>query len=361
MKLSPSARRAWLRLARTPTIGPVTHAALLRRFGDPETALDRLPTLTKGAVKPIDSAAIDLELEAIAALGGVLLTPADPDFPPGLAALSPPPPVVTVLGNPDLLHRPCVALVGSRDASAVGRRMARELAAGLGAAGWVVVSGLARGIDGEAHAASLSTGTVAVLAGGPDHIYPFEHTDLYAAIRGGGAIISESPPGFVAKAQDFPRRNRLITGLSAGVVVVEAAARSGSLISARTALEQGREVMAVPGSPLDPRARGTNGLIRQGATLVETAADVLACLSAPTLHLGQSELFQPPGPEWQDGSPPETQLARLREALSPTPVPVADLARATGLSEVTTSALLVELELSGQAQTFYGGLAALKV
>lgn len=232
------------------------------------------------------------------------------------------------------------------------------MAAELGRAGLTVVSGLALGIDGEAHAASLKTGTVAVLGGGVDHVYPPQHERLYREIAEQGLIVSESPAGYKARAQDFPRRNRVITGLARGTVVVEAAERSGSLISARMAGEQGREVMAVPGSPLDPRAAGTNGLIRQGAALVRHAADVLDVLAGlPPLHVGAPP---PPAftPEFLHGPPPQDQLVRVRQALSPHPMPIDAIARATGLNSAQCQAVLMELELAGEALSYPGGLVA---
>ena len=221
-----------------------------------------------------------------------------------------------------------------------------------------MVSGLALGIDGEAHAASLKTGTVAVLGGGIDHVYPPQHERLYAEIAQQGLIVSESPTGYKARAQDFPRRNRIITGLARGTVVVEAAERSGSLISARMAGEQGREVMAVPGSPLDPRAAGTNGLIRQGAALVRHAQDVLELLAGlPSLHVAAPP---PPAftPDFLEGPLPADQLARVRQALSPHPMPIDEIARAAGLNAAQCNAVLMELELAGEALSYPGGLVA---
>ena len=235
------------------------------------------------------------------------------------------------------------------------------MSAALGAAEYVTVSGLARGIDGEVHAASLKTGTIAVLGGGIDHIYPPQHDRLYAAIADEGLLISESLFGHRATAKDFPRRNRIITGLAMGTVVIEAAERSGSLISARTASEQGREVMAVPGSPLDPRAAGTNRLIRNGATLVRTAEDVIETISS----LGASRFEAPSPSDFESGenqdAPPPGQIAAVLEALSHNPMPIEEIARAANIGEVRCASILVELELSGQAETLPGGLAVLAV
>lgn len=266
--------------------------------------------------------------------------------------------MLTMLGRPELARPDAVAIVGARNASAAGRKIARDMAAELGRAGLTVVYGLALGIDGEAHAASLATGTVAVLGGGIGHIYPPQHKRLYAEIAEHGLILSESPAGYTARAQDFPRRNRIVTGQARGVVVVEAAERSGSLISARMAGEQGREVMAVPGSPLDPRAAGTNRLIRQGAILVRHAADVLEVLSG----LSPLQVAAPPSPEFETGFPdgevPSDMLARVREALTPHAIPIDEIARAAGLSAAQCSAVLMDLELAGEAVSMAGGLVA---
>ncbi len=250
--LTDAQRLDWLRLARTQNVGPVTFAQLIRRYGDAGRALDALPEIASRAVRgkavEIPSAdSIARELDATTRYGARIVASCEPDFPLLLRALDPPPPVLTMLGKAALAAEPTCAIVGARNASAAGRKIARDMAAALGKAGYVTVSGLALGIDGEAHAASLPTGTIAVLGGGIDHLYPPQHERLYAEIAANGLIISEMPFGHRAKAQDFPRRNRIITGLARGTVVVEAAERSGSLISARVANEQGREVMAVPG------------------------------------------------------------------------------------------------------------------
>lgn len=356
----------WLRLARTPRVGPVTFFELLRRYPTPSAALEALPDLARRAgrrkpLTPPPRSAIEAELEATERHGACLLTAADKDFPPLLAALAPPPPILIALGQTALAKRPCLAIVGARNASAAGRKLARDIAASISAAGYVTVSGLARGIDGEAHAASLAGGTIAVLGGGIDHVYPPQHEALYNAIAEQGLILSESPFGHKATARDFPRRNRLITGCAQGVVVVEAASRSGSLISARTAAEQGREVMAVPGSPLDPRASGTNRLIRDGAALVRHGDDVIEILAT----LPRSGLQAPPSPEFEpdasDDFVPPAQVDAVREALSPAPMPVDEIARAAGIGAARCAAILMELELAGEALTLPGGLAARNV
>lgn len=263
--------------------------------------------------------------------------------------------MLTMLGNPEHARPEAVAIIGARNASAAGRKIARDVAAELGRIGLAVIAGL--GIDGEGHAASLASGTVAVLGGSIDHVYPPQHERLHREIAERGLIISESPAGYTARGQDFPRRNRIVTGLARGTVVVEAAERSGSLISARMAGEQGREVMAVPSSPLDPRAAGTNRLIRQGAALVRHAEDVLEVLSG----LPPLQVAAPPAPEFEadfpGGEVPRDMLARVRDALTPHAMPLDEIARASGLSAAQCSAVLMELELAGDAIPLSGGLA----
>ncbi|MEM1390637.1 MAG: DNA-processing protein DprA [Pseudomonadota bacterium] len=349
----------WLQLSRTPRIGPVTFFQLLSRFGSAADALKALPTLAQrrksSAPKPPPRGDVETEYQAIQNYGAELLCACEETYPERLAACGSPPPVLSVLGNIDLLKRPALAIVGARDASAAGRKIAREIASRIGLRDYVIVSGLARGIDGEVHAASLKTGTIAVLGGGIDHIYPPQHDRLYAEIAANGLVVSESPFGYRAQARDFPRRNRIITGLSDGVVVVEAAERSGSLISARTAGEQGRDVMAVPGSPLDPRAAGTNRLLKQGAALVRNAEDVLDVLSS----FPSRQIEAPSMPEYEDEPTdiPDSQYQDVLMALTPYPMPIADLAEAAGLSARRCAAILTELELSGEAVTLSGGLA----
>jgi DNA processing protein len=271
-----------------------------------------------------------------------------------LAELDPAPPVLWTRGRAALLNRPAVALVGARIASAGGQRIARGLAQQLGQAGHVVVSGMARGIDGAAHEGALPTGTVAVLGGGVDDIYPPEHADLYARLVDQGCVVSESPIGARAQARDFPRRNRIISGLSRGVVVVEAEIRSGSLITARLAAEQGRDVFAVPGSPLDPRARGPNELLRQGAILCEGIEDIERAFT--TLRT----LREPPSdPLAYDGEIEDAFLERVAALLSPTPTPRDEIARAVGAPSAQVAAALLELSLVGRAELLPGGLVSL--
>ncbi len=352
-------RRDWLRLARTENVGPVTFGALLLRYGAPGAALDALPQLAaRGGKREFvlpPEAEIVREIETLERMGGRFILSCEADFPAGLAALDPPPPVIAVLGHAHLLRADMVAIVGARNASALGRRLAFTLAQELGAAGLAIASGLARGIDSAAHEAALHTGTVAVVAGGVDIVYPPENQALYDAIRERGAIISEMRMGEAPQARHFPRRNRLISGLSRGLVVVEAAERSGSLITANFALEQGREIFAVPGSPLDPRAGGCNRLLREGATLTESAQDVLAAL-APML----GHDFREPGGA-MGSAPPSSRAweaeadrirAQVEEALGPAPVGVDDIIRQVGRSHGAPAeavlTVLLELELAGR-------------
>jgi DNA processing protein len=357
-QLSDEARRAWLRLARTENVGPVTFDHLIIRFGTAAKALAALPDLARRggrAIKLASEAAIDRELAAGAALGARLICACESDFPQALAALDPPPPLIWARGRAELLDRPCVAIVGARVASAAGQRFARGLAADLGHAGQVVVSGLARGIDGAAHEGALATGTVAVLGGGVDDVYPPEHRSLYARIAEQGCVVSESEVGRQAVARDFPRRNRIISGLSRAVVVVEAELKSGSLITARLAAEQGREVLAVPGSPLDPRAKGTNDLIRQGAAVCESAEDVLRALD------GLSGFREPDHGRYVPGAadePDDVLRERIADLLSPTAVSRDELVRATGAPAPLVFAALVELALAGRCELLPGGLVA---
>lgn len=361
--LPPDELRDWVRLARTPNIGPVTFEQLLVRYKTPTKALAALPELARktGRKKPLlapPEHEVQGEIDATQAYGARIVASCEPDYPQLLRAIGAPPPVLTMLGRVELAAQQTVAIVGARNASAAGRKMARDMAAELGNAGYTIVSGLALGIDGEAHAATLETGTIAVLGGGIDNIYPRQHERLYAEIAEKGLIIAEPFFSYRATARDFPRRNRIVTGLSRGVIVVEAAERSGSLISARVAGEQGREVMAVPGSPLDPRASGANNLIRQGAALVRDANDVLEVLE--TLSPLGLEAGRPS--DWLheaiEPDIPQSQIEQVREALSPHPMPIDELARSAGIGAHRCAAILMELELLGDAQTFAGGLAS---
>jgi DNA processing protein len=357
--LTDAERRARLRLARTERVGPVAFDQLMQRFGSAQAALERLPELARrggGELTPVPASAVNAEIEAGEALGAKLLVLGDVGFPARLFALDPPPPVLWTLGRQELLARDSVAIVGARIASAAGQRFARGLASELSTAGYVVVSGLARGIDAAAHEGSLERGTVAVLGGGVDDIYPPEHAELHARVAERGCVVSESPVGARAQARDFPRRNRIISGLALGVVVVEAELRSGSLITARLAAEQGREVFAVPGSPLDPRARGTNDLLRQGATVCEGADDVIRVLSAPSL------IREPEAEPYGVGADPGLDAAaeavrrRVEALLSPVPTPRDEIVRTAGAPAPVVLAALVELALAGKAELLAGGL-----
>jgi DNA processing protein len=356
--LSEPERRDWLRLARAESVGPVAFRYLIQTYGEPAKALGALPALAEraGRLRPPrvpTPAEADRELQAGQAIGARLICSCEAAFPPLLAGLDPPPPILWARGDAGLLHSRAAAVVGARIASAAGQRFARDLARDLGQGGYTVVSGLARGIDAAAHDGAMGTGTIAVLGGGVDDVYPPEHQDLYRRIAEQGCIVSESPPGYRAQARDFPRRNRLISGLSLGVVVVEAELRSGSLITARLAGEQGREVFAVPGSPLDARARGTNDLIRQGAALCEGAEDVLRVLET-VRGFGEPPppAYVPPGGEATDAD----LLAQVQALLSPTPVGWDEIARAAGAPGPQVYAALVELSLAGRAELLPGGM-----
>jgi DNA processing protein len=362
--LPPAERRDRLRLIRTENVGPVAFQQLISRFGTAARAIEGLPKLALrgGRLAPLRTPSVEeaeAEMAAGEALGARLLVWGDADFPPYLAAVDPPPPVIWATGHPSLLSKPSVAVVGARTASAVGMRFARSLALDLGQAGYPIVSGLARGIDGAAHEGSLATGAIAVLAGGIDDIYPPEHAGLYARIAAEGCLVSESPVGMRATAKDFPRRNRIISGLSIAVVVVEAELRSGSLITARLAAEQGREVFAVPGSPLDPRAKGCNDLIRQGAHLCEGAEDVLRAIQTLALAREPDQGFEgaPADQEALDQAADRLR-GRLEGLLTYAPVSRDELVRSVGAPAPTVLAALVELSLAGRAVLLPGSLVA---
>jgi DNA processing protein len=360
-------RLQWLRLIRSENVGPITFRQLLARFGSAGAALDALPELARrgGRRRPISicsKAAAERELERLESLNAYTVALCEPDYPPALGVLEDAPPILSCLGHAHLLRRTAVAVVGARNASANGRRLAREIAAELGRNDLLVASGLARGIDAAAHEGALETGTAAVLAGGIDIVYPEENAALYEAIRARGVMISEIAAGTEPQARHFPRRNRLISGMSRGVLVVEAALRSGSLITARFAADQGREVCAVPGSPLDPRARGCNNLIRQGAVLVESAADVLDALAGalrpPIEEPKVAEFLVPAVSPPEDG---EIAAARetIEELLGPTPVAVDEVIRECHVSAAIVHMALLELELAGRLERQPGNRVAL--
>src|ERR1700726_4850246 len=287
----------------------------------------------------------------------------EPLYPWRLGMIDDPPPLIAVRGHLAVLDRPMIAVVGARNASAAGIKITEKLARELGEAGFAVVSGLARGIDAAAHRASLATGTVAVLAGGHNRIYPPEHVELAGALLANGAAVSEMPFDWEPRAHDFPRRNRLISGLAVGVLVIEAARRSGSLITTRLALEQGREVFAVPGSPLDPRAEGCNSLLKQGATLVPQAQDVIEVLRPilgqpleRSMQEAKAESIAPSPPAAEPGT---DERGRIIELLGPTPVSIDDLVRLAGRSPSVVRIVLLELEVAGRLQRHGGGLVSL--
>ena len=366
--LSDAERLDWLRLARCENVGPITFFALLDRFGSPAAVLDALPALARrgGRRRPIkicSRAAAERELEALAALGGRMIAAVEPAYPEPLAAIADPPPVLAARGRADLLLAEAIAIVGARNASANGLHMAERLAADLGAAGLTVVSGMARGIDARAHAGAIETGTVAVMGGGVDVLYPKENRSLFERLLAEGAAVSEAPLGTVPMGRHFPRRNRIIAGLSRGVVVVEGAARSGSLITARLALEQGREVMAVPGSPLDPRASGPNRLIRQGATLVESADDVLEALAeGGRPALGETQQRWPSDTDFvapEDDEAPASARNTVAALLGSSPVSVDMLVRQSRLTPAIVATILLELELAGRLERQPGNRVSL--
>ncbi|MGO4571046.1 DNA-processing protein DprA [Microvirga sp. 2TAF3] len=392
-RLTDEQRLDWLRLIRSENVGPRTFRALVNQFGGASAALDALPDLARRGgrllLKVTSRAEAEKEMAAAARLGARFVAMGEPDYPKTLQAVDTAPPLIAVRGSSDILAKPSVAIVGSRNASAAGLTFAERLSRQLGEAGYVVVSGLARGIDTRAHKATLETGTVAVLAGGHDKVYPSENEPLLRAIvEQGGAVISEMPFGWEPRGRDFPRRNRIVSGLSYGVVVVEAARRSGSLITARFALEQGREVFAVPGSPLDPRAEGTNDLIREGATLcagIEHITSVLEPLVATglrsdigveePLHLaGTEELWDeldlPDVPRPPVGAvTPDTGVFEDRggiqaevgviDLLGPSPVSIDDLVRQSGLPIRVVQMALLELEIAGRLERHGGNAVSL--
>jgi DNA processing protein len=363
--ISEATKLDWLRLIRSDHVGPRTFRDLISRYGSAQAALSALPDLARhgGAAGPARICSrkdAERELAGMKALGVSIIALGEPSYPHRLAMIDDAPPLLSVRGNLAALALPMIAIVGARNASAAGVRFAERLARDLGEAGFAIVSGLARGIDAGAHRASLASGTVAVLAGGHDQIYPPEHVGLAQAILTQGALISEAPLGHAPRARDFPRRNRLISGLAAGVVIVEAAKRSGSLITARLALEQGREVFAAPGSPLDPRAEGSNELLKQGAALVTQAADVITVLAPILGHPpGAVAVEEPEAPASAAGEPGSGERARILSLLGPTPAPIDDVIRLSGSSPAIVRMVLLELELAGRLERHGGGLVSL--
>ena len=354
-------RVARLRLIRTPTIGPITYRQLIVRFGSAETAIDALPDLAaRGggrAPKVIDTSVAEREIAAVEKLGARYLFLDDADYPLLLAELDNAPAAMTIRGDIALASRTTVAMVGARNASAAACRFARGLAVELGREGVVVVSGLARGLDTAAHSGSLATGTIGVIASGIDISFPPENRELQEAVAQQGLLIAEQPPGMEPLARNFPHRNRIIAGLAIGTVVVEAAPKSGSLITARLANEAGRDVMAVPGSPLDPRAQGCNQLIREGATLVQSAADILEAIRPIDARMVRSPASgfdaMPPA----DPGAPERRT--VTDLLGPVPVTIDELIRQSGLPPAMVATVLLELELAGRLERHAGGRVSL--
>ena len=415
-RLSDQQRLDWLRLYRSENIGPRTFQSLLNRFGGAGAALEALPEMLrqKGGriirLCSIDDAMRELEIAERA--GARIIARGESDYPAALAGIEAGPPLIAVKGRADVLGRHSIALVGSRNASAAGLKMTERLAHGLGEAGFAIVSGLARGIDARAHRIALETGTIAVLAGGLDKPYPPENLPLFHEICEKGAVIAEMPFGWEPRGRDFPRRNRIISGLAYGTVIIEAARKSGSLITARFALEQNREVFAVPGSPLDPRAEGTNDLIRQGATLTTSAQDILAVLlpmieqglpqhdiyindggaaesisesdeplweeldladvpGPPQVTISRIEAFEEPSRSIGQGGTrqlrrsrpdavdPVTAKERILSALGPSPVELDDIMRSAGVSLRDVHSTLLDLELEGRIERHGGNRVSL--
>ena len=393
-RLTDEQRLDWLRLIRSESVGPRTFRALVNKYGGAAAAVAALPELARRGgrrgLKVTTRAEAERELAAAARMGVRFVALGEPDYPKALQAIDTAPPLITLRAEASVFEKPAVAIVGSRTASGAGLTFAERLARQLGEAGYVVVSGLARGIDTRAHRAALATGTIAVLAGGQDRVYPAENEPLLEAIVDqGGAVVSEMPLGWEPRGRDFPRRNRVVSGLSYGVVVVEAARRSGSLITARFALEQGREVFAVPGSPLDPRAEGTNDLIREGAYLCSSVDHVTAVLDpvvATGTRLDRSaeepiragsteplwdELDLPDLPDLAAAPTCETpslsdldgtgsaQAPTVLDLLGPSPVAVDDLVRQSGLPIRVVQTALLELEVAGRLERHGGNTVSL--
>ena len=352
-----------LRLVRTPGIGPVTYRQLLARFGNAQAALAAVPDLARrGGGQPprlFTSDQAEREIAVVGKLGGRYLSLGQGLYPRLLAELADAPPLIIAKGNVALLGRRMVAVVGARNASAAACRFARGLAYDLGQNDLVVVSGLARGIDSAAHDGALESGTIGVIAGGIDVAYPPENADRQAALADRGLVLAEMPPGTEPRARHFPYRNRIIAGLAAGTVVVEAAPRSGSLITARLAGEAGREVMAVPGSPLDPRAQGCNQLIRDGATLVQNAGDVVEALAPLDSRVSSTRSPFDAGPHPEE-EPDDRLLGAIDGLLGPSPVPVDEIIRLSGGSPGAVQMALLELDLAGRLERHAGNKVSIR-
>ncbi|GGD88304.1 DNA processing protein DprA [Aureimonas endophytica] len=365
-RLDDAQRLAWLRLIRSENVGPISFRALINRYGGAEAALEALPDLaarggSKRRIRIAEKAAAEAELARAERLGARFLFQGEADYPPILLATEAAPPVLAIMGDPAVLARPTLAVVGARNASLSGVKLTRQLVAEIGAAGFVIVSGLARGIDAAAHEAAISTGTAGVFAGGLDKPYPKENGPLMRRIvDGGGCLLSEMPFGWEPRAVDFPRRNRIVAALAHGLLVVEAALRSGSLISARLAGEMGRLVFAVPGSPLDPRAGGTNKLLKDGALIVTEGKDVIDALRPldSRMEPGFAASQGAEGSFLGDG-PSEGERGRILEALGTAPAALDDLIAHTGASPAALQLVLLELDLAGRLERHRGGYVSL--
>lgn len=369
IRLTDKQRIAWLRLIRSDNVGPVTFRDLINHFGTAETALAMLPELSarggsSRAIRVASEQEALAELEVARRYGAQFIGIGEPDYPSALRQIDGAPPLLAIKGDLSTFHTPALGIVGSRNASVAGAKFAAMIASEAGRVGLTVVSGLARGIDTAAHKASLSTGTIAALAGGLDKPYPPENQALYNSIcDGGGLVVSEMPFGWEARARDFPRRNRLIAGISLGTVVIEAASRSGSLITASRAADFGRLVFAVPGSPLDPRCHGTNQLLKDGATIVTAPEDVIEALRP----LIETDLFSAADAREPDAElpadryepPDDDDRFRIVSALGPTPAEIDDIIRHTGLSPQAVYLVLLELDLAGRLVRHKGGLVSL--
>lgn len=361
-ELSVEERVCWLRLIRSENVGPITFFQLLNRFGNAKTALEALPDLArrggrKKSIRVFSKSKAELEMRSLEAFGGSLIAACETDFPLALTMIADPPPVISVKGHRHLLNQDIVGIVGARNASAAAIRVTQTIAKNLSENKFVIASGLARGIDTAAHQAALFGGTVAVIGGGIDYPYPRENTNLQQQIYEQGCVIAEQPFGTVPQARHFPRRNRIISGISLGILIAEASPRSGSLITARLALEQGREIFAIPGSPLDPRAKGTNNLIRNGATLAESAEDILAVLKYVRLRsIKEPDIPLQPFGHSAVADEQEANMARphLISLLSPTPIEIDELIRQTDWHPTTVLTILLELELAGRIERHVG-------
>jgi DNA processing protein len=367
--LTDRQRLAWLRLIRSDNVGPATFRDLIKHFGSAETALEALPELSRrgGSTRPVRVAGRDealAELEFAQRFGARFIGIGEPDYPSALRQVEGAPPIIAIKGDASALRQPAIGIVGARNCSVSGAKFAAMLARDIGRAGYAIVSGFARGIDTAAHRASLTTGTVAVLAGGLDKPYPPENEPLLAELdSANGVILSEMPFGWEPRAKDFPRRNRLIAGIGLGLVVIEAAARSGSLITARYAGNFGRLVFAVPGSPLDPRSEGANGLIKDGASLVTNAQDIIEAM-APVSRIDIFSPHEVSEPIYEDDKPmalPPSERERdlIVNALGQTPAEIDDIIRHTGLPAQSVYLVLLELDLAGRLHRHAGGMVSI--